>query len=114
MYWLMSIDALVRIAFAIALLFVVVPALARPRHKPSTFLEGFFWNAGVGITIITLAGQLFSLANLFSLLTILILAALVILIGRASAEDKAPWLVVKRSAENAFLALLNIFDGRVS
>lgn len=110
----MSIDAVIRIAFAMAFLFVIVPALAWPRRKTETFLEGFFWNFGIGIALITLLGQLFSLANLFSFLTLLLIAALVILLGQSIDRRQAPWRLVKRSSENAFLALLNIFDGRVN
>lgn len=119
MYWLMSIDALVRIAFAILFLFVIVPVLARRGSPPdasqdTTLLERFFWNFGVGITLITLVGQIFTLANLFSLLTILVVAVVVILFGRGlRVESGAAWSV-KQSAERAFLALLNIFDGRVN
>ncbi|HEY3053163.1 MAG TPA: hypothetical protein VGK04_07215 [Thermoanaerobaculia bacterium] len=110
----MSIDAVIRIAFAMAFLFIIVPALARPRRKTETFLEGFFWNFAIGIALITLVGQLFSLANLFSFLTLLMSAALVILLGQAIDRGQAPWSLVRRSSENAFLALLNIFDGRVN
>ncbi len=75
MYWLMSIDALIRIALAITFLFVIVPALCRQRRHGSTALERFFWNFGVGITVITITGQILTLANLFSLFPLLVAAS---------------------------------------
>ena len=90
MYWLMSIDALIRITFAMAFLFVIVPALAWPRRKMATFLEGLFWNLGVGITLITLVGQILSLAHLFSLITLLLAAGLIVLFGRSMYLDEKP------------------------
>lgn len=114
MYWLMSIDALIRIAFAMAFLFVIVPALAWPRRKGATFLEGFFWNFGVGIMLITLVGQVFTLASLFSLVTLLLVAGLVVLFGRSVYLEQSPWTVVRRSFETTFLAFLNILDRRVN
>ena len=121
MYWLMALDALIRIALAILFLFVLVPVLARRtaagREQHTTLLERFFWNFGVGITLLTLVGQVFTLANLFSLLTILVVAALVILIGRnvrAEVRIQTAGQNLVQSVESAFLAVLNIFDGRVN
>lgn len=114
MYWLMSIDTVIRIAFAMALLFVIVPALAAPRRNTATWLEGFFWNFGVGITLITLVGQLLTLGNLFSLLTLLLAAGLVILLGQSSYRGLSPLTLVRQSSEATFLAFLNMFDRRVS
>jgi len=114
MYWLLSIDAVVRIGFALAFLFIIVPALARTRSRARTFLENFFWNLGVGIALITLVGQMFTLVNLFTLVTILGSAVAVILIGRSIERGVSPFKLVHDWVENAFLALLNIFDGRVN
>jgi hypothetical protein len=113
MYWLMSIDALLRIAFALAFLFIVVPALAWPWRK-GTFLETFFWNLGVGVTLLTVCGQVLTLFNLFSLMTLLVVAALVIVLGRARHHHESPWTLVRRTADTTFLALLNILDRRVN
>lgn len=113
MYWLMSLNAVVRIAFGLMLLFVVIPALAAPRTRSGTLLERFFWNFGVGIIVITLFGQILSLANLFSLLTVVLGAVLIILVGRSSSREQSPWHVAKSWLESSVLAVLNMFDGRV-
>lgn len=114
MYWLMSMDAVIRIAVAMALLFVVIPALAWPRRDTATWLEWFFWNFGAGIAIITLTGQILALAGLNSLLTILLVATLIVLFARSSHRGLPIWTFVKQAAERIFLGLLNIFDGRVN
>ena len=127
MYWLLSFDALIRIALAMAFLFVVVPALALPRIGPGlrrrfdvrptadyTLMERLFWNLGVGITLLTIAGQLLTLASLFSLMTILLACLFIILLGRATYLRVTPWSLVRGTFDSAFLALLNIFDGRVN
>jgi hypothetical protein len=114
MYWLMSIDALVRIAVAMVFLFVVIPRLSFRPRSGTTALERFFWNFGIGIAALTLAGQLLTLANLFSLVTVLLLLLLVVLIGQARQRGIAPGTFVKSTAETAVLAALNMFDKRVS
>jgi hypothetical protein len=114
MYWLMSADAIARIAIAMAFLFLVVPALAWPSRTNATLLQRFFWNIGVGIALLTAAGQLLTLFNLFTAMTLLAVAALVVLLGRSARSGTTPWTVFRRGAENTFLALLNIFDRRVN
>ena len=114
MYWLYSIDALVRIVFAFVLLFIVVPVLAKEKPRHETFLTRFFWNFGAGIMLITVAGQILTLGSLFSPLTVALGCALVVLAGRARNRGISAWSLVKRSAENSFLAFLNIFDRRVN
>jgi hypothetical protein len=113
MYWLLSIDAIARIVVAMAILFALVPALAARRPDGVSRLEWFFWNLGVGIAMLTLIGQILSLANLFSLLTLAGAAILLIVITRARQSGVSPMFLVRRTTENAFLALLNIFDRRV-
>jgi hypothetical protein len=110
----MSIDTVIRIAFAMTFFFVIVPALALSRRETATVLERFFWNFGVGIILITLVGQIFTLANLFSIVTLLLTAGVIILLGRSADRGVPPWTLVKQSSETAFLAVLNIFDGRVN
>jgi hypothetical protein len=114
MYWLMSLDAVLRIAVAMALLFVVVPLLAGHRRHDETALAWFFRNLGAGIILLTLAGQLLSLARLFSILTLIAIAVVIVVVGRAAARGVPPWTLVRQSAERAFLATLNIFDRRVN
>ena len=114
MYWLMSIDAIVRIAAAMAFLFVAVPAMAWPARPDAPWLQRLFWNLGVGIAVLTLAGQILTLLNLFTAITLLAVIAMVILLGRAIYFAVPPWSFFRRTMENAFLALLNIFDGRIN
>ena len=114
MYVLMSIDAVARIAVAMAIMFVIVPLLAWPRRQSVSILEWFFWNLGVGIALLTLIGQILSIARLFSLPTLLLLAAVIIVIGRAASQKVAPWILVRQASEKAFLVVLNIFDGRIN
>jgi hypothetical protein len=114
MYWLMSLDALVRIVLAMALLFVAVPALAWPRRAGTTFLERFFWNFGVGLTLLTLVGQILSLVHLFSVVTLLLVCGVVILVARSVDRGHAPGAVARKSLENSFLASLNILDRRIN
>jgi hypothetical protein len=114
MYWLMSADAIIRIAFAMVFLFIIVPALALPRRPAATYLERFFWNLGLGITVLTLVGEVLTLASLFSLLTLLLVAALIILLGQAAYRGQSPATLVRHSLETAFLAFLNVLDGRVN
>lgn len=114
MYWLMSIDAIARIAVAMAFLFILVPALALPRRPAATFLESFFWNFGVGITLITVVGQLLTLGRLFSLPTLLLVAVLAVVLGQAISRGVSAATVVRESAETAILAFLNTIDGRIN
>ena len=114
MYWLMSINALVRIALGMALLFVVIPRLALPQRRSATTIERFFWNFGVGTILITLVGQILSLANLFSPATLLLAACFLILTARSAVRGESPWRVFRRSFENSMLGLLNVFEGRVN
>lgn len=113
LYWLMSMDAILRIAFAMAFLFVIVPALAGRRHQASSWLEGFFWNVGLVVALITVVGQLLSLVRLFSMLTLLLAATVVILLGQSSSRGISPLALMRQTAETIFLAFLNIFDRRV-
>ena len=114
MYRLYAIDAVVRIVMAVAFLFIAVPWLAKQGTHGVPFLTRFFWNLGAGITLITLTGHLLSLGNLFSPVTLLLGIAIVILTGRARRRGMSPWSLAKRLAEDAFLAVLNIVERRVS
>src|SRR5688572_14672369 len=114
MYWAMSIDALVRIALAMALLFVVIPFVAWPRRHGDGKLQRFFWNFGVGTALITLTGQFLTLGRLFSFLTFVLLLLTVILVCRARYRGVTPWSMLKQASENSFLAVLNVFDKRVN
>jgi hypothetical protein len=113
MYLLMGIDAVVRIAIAMAFFFIIVPALAMPRRPSATFLERFFWNLGLGITTITVVGQVLTPGRLFSLFTLLLVVGLIILIGQAAQRAMSPLTLLRQAAETGFLAFLNVLDRRV-
>jgi len=112
MYTLMAIDTVLRIAIALVAMFVVIPALAWPRPATLSRLEWFWWNLGAGITILTLAGQLFTLLNIAGTLSYLVLFAAIIVLGRARASGKPPlrWLVDSYRA--LVLFGLQLLDGR--
>src|SRR5688500_17694981 len=98
MYWLMSIDAIVRIGLGIVILFVAVPALVQRPRPEVTVMERFFWNFGVGIILITLVGQLLTLLNLFSLAILTLAILVLILAGRARERGVALMALIRRLA----------------
>lgn len=114
MYWLMSIDAVVRIAIGMTVLFVVVPALALPSRRDAPLLDRFFWNFGVVVIFITLGGQILTLANLFSRVTLLVTVVVLLILRRAAVAQVTPWSLVRRWSETAFLAVLNVFEGKIN
>ena len=83
MYTLLAIATVLRITAALVLLFIVVPALAWPRPASFSRTEWFWWNLGAGITILTLAGQLFTLLNIAGPLSYLALFAAIIALALA-------------------------------
>ena len=78
MYTLYAIDTVLRISAALLVLFLIVPALAWRRPESLSRMEWFWWNLGAGITLLTLAGQLFTLLNVAGTLTDLALFATII------------------------------------
>ena len=72
MYTLLGIDAVLRITIALVLLFVVVPRLARRRPAELDRMEWFWWCFAAGVTLLTLGGQLFTLVNIYSTITLLL------------------------------------------
>lgn len=113
MYWLMSIDAVVRIAIGMAVLFVVIPALALPSRRDALLLDRFFWNFGVGVIFLTLVGQILTLANLFSLATLLVTVVAILVVRRATLHGRSPWSLLRTWSDSAFLAVLNILEGKI-
>jgi hypothetical protein len=107
MYVLLAIDSVLRIAFAIAVLFVVVPRLAGLK-------TGFWLNFGWGVVILTIAGQLLTLAKLYALPTLLLLCALVILLARAHEQQRSPLELLRDAGRWLVLASINVIEGRVS
>jgi hypothetical protein len=112
MYWLYGIDTVLRIAAAMAVLFVCVPALAWRRPESFTRLEWFWWNLGVGITLLTLAGQLFTLLNIASLLTYLLLFAAIVVLCRARRAGAPPLRWLRDTYRDAVVFALHVLDGR--
>ncbi|HEY0160825.1 MAG TPA: hypothetical protein VGF28_26310 [Thermoanaerobaculia bacterium] len=114
MYWLYGIDTVLRIAAALVLLFVAIPALAWPRPSSFTRLDWFFWNLGVGITLLTLAGQLFTLFNIAGVVTYLLLFATIIVLCRAKRAGMPPLRWLREAYREAVLFGLRALDeGRV-
>ncbi|HYO79599.1 MAG TPA: hypothetical protein VE010_24250 [Thermoanaerobaculia bacterium] len=110
MYWLYGIDTVVRIAAALVLLFVCIPALAWPRPASFTRLDWFFWNFGVGLTLLTLAGQLFTLLNVASAVTYVLLFATIIVLCRARRAGVPPLHWLRDAYRDAVLYGLRILD----
>ncbi|MFL6248556.1 MAG: hypothetical protein ACJ74H_21205 [Thermoanaerobaculia bacterium] len=111
MYTLFAIDTVLRITAALVVLFVIVPALAWRRPESLSRMEWFWWNLGVGITLLTLAGQLFTLLNIAGTLTYLALFATIIVLGRAHAAGVPPLRWLADSYREAVLFALRRMDG---
>ena len=114
MYWLMSADAIARIAIGLAVLLVLLPRLVWPPPRGTPFIDQFFWSIGAGIIAITVCGQLLTLASLFSLLTLLGLAVAAVILARARRRGQHPFVVVRSVFEASVLAVLNVFERRLN
>jgi hypothetical protein len=110
MYWLYGIDTVLRITAALLLLFVGIPALAWPRPASFTRLDWFFWNLGIGLTLLTVAGQLFALLNIAATVTYLLLFAAIIVICRARRAGLPPLRWLHDAYRDAVLYGLRILD----
>ena len=114
MYALLSIDSVLRIALAMTLLFVVVPRLAWPRTPASNGLERFWWDFGVGLTLLTIAGQLLTLMKLYALPTLLLLCAAIVLFGRAAYFHRRPLELLAAAQKWIVMATINVLERRVN
>jgi hypothetical protein len=114
MYALLSIDSVLRIALAMTLLFVVVPRLAWPRTPAENRLERFWWDFGVGLTLLTIAGQLLTLMKLYALPTLLLLCGAVILFGRAAYLRRRPLELLNAAQKWMVMATINVLERRVN
>ena len=111
MYTLYAIDTVLRISAALLVLFLIVPALAWRRPESLSRMEWFWWNLGAGITLLTLAGQLFTLLNVAGTLTYLALFATIIVLGRARAAGLPPLRWLSETYRAAVLFALRRLDG---
>lgn len=111
MYTLLAIDTVLRITAALVLLFIVVPALAWPRPASFSRTEWFWWNLGAGITILALAGQLFTLFNIAGSLSYLALFVTIIVLGRARAAGMRPLRWIAETYRATVLFALHVLDG---
>jgi hypothetical protein len=114
MYELLGIDAVLRITFALVLLFVIVPRLARKKPPELDALEWFWWCLAAGVTALTLAGQLFTLLNIYSTITLLLAAAALVVIVRSRVSGHRPAALLHDLYRNAMLSTLNVLEGRVN
>jgi hypothetical protein len=114
MYWLYGIDTVLRISLALLFLFVAVPALAWPRPASFTRLDWFWWNFGVGLTLLMLAGQLFTLLNVASTFAYLLLFAAIIIICRARRGGVTPVALIGDGYRRTVLYALRLLDGSSS
>jgi len=114
MYALLGIDTILRIAAAMVVLFVVIPALAWPRPAGFGRLEWFWWCFGTGIVILTLAGQFFTLLNIAGPLTYVTLFAAIVIVCRARRHGVNPLQYVAAVYRLTILIALKVLDGRVN
>ncbi|HEV8434652.1 MAG TPA: hypothetical protein VGR95_14665 [Thermoanaerobaculia bacterium] len=114
MYALLGIDTVVRITAAMLFLFVAVPALAWPRPRRFSRLEWFWWNLGVGITVLTLAGQLFTFFRIAGPFTYLVLIAAIAIGCRAWRAHMPPQKWIADRYRRTVLFALHVLDGRAS
>lgn len=114
MYTLLGIDAVLRITIALVLLFVAVPRLARQRPAELDRMEWFWWCFAAGVTSLTLGGQLFTLLNIYSTLTLLLAIAALVLGVRAKVTGRRPAAQLHDLYRNVVLFSLNVLEGRVN
>src|SRR5436190_520641 len=113
MYLLLGIDTVVRIVAAMALLFVAVPALMRARPRELDAMQWFWWCFAAGVTLLTLAGQAFTLINAYSTATLLLLLAAAVLLVRARVSQRRPIALLHDLYRAAILISLKTLEGRV-
>jgi len=114
MYTLLGIDAVLRITIALVLLFVAVPRLARRRPEELDRFEWFWWCLAAGVTALTIGGQLFTLLNIYSTLTLLLAIATLVLIVRARVTGRSAGVQLHDLYRNVVLFSLNVLEGRVN
>jgi hypothetical protein len=114
MYALLAIDALIRIVIAMAVLVLGVPALARRRPAALDRFEWFWWCLAAGTIGLTLLGQLFTLLNIFSSITLLAALVAVILATRAHLSGRPAFALIRDVYGAVVVSSINILEGRVN
>lgn len=113
MYTLLGIDAVLRITAALLFLFVAVPRMARRRPEELDCLQWFWWCLAAGITLLTLAGQLLTLLNLFNAVTLLLAIAALVLAVRARHTGRPVTAILHDAYRAIVLLSLSTLEGRV-
>jgi hypothetical protein len=113
MYILLGIDAILRITAALLLLFVGVPALARRRPAELDGMQWFWWCAAAMIVGLTIAGQLLTLLNIFSVLTLLLLLGGTIVVVRARRSGRRVTELLSDWYRTVVRVSLYALEGRV-
>jgi hypothetical protein len=114
MYFVLGIDAVLRITAALLFLFVAVPALARRRPAELDRMQWFWWCLACGATLLTITGQLLMLLNLFNTATLLLAIAALVLIVRARVTGRAASAILHDLYRSVVLFSLNVLEGRVN
>ncbi|HET7434501.1 MAG TPA: hypothetical protein VFN10_07300, partial [Thermoanaerobaculia bacterium] len=114
MYVLLGIDTVVRIAAALLILFVLVPALAYRRPRELDRMEWFWWCFAAGCVLLTLFGQLATLVNIAAAPTLFVALAAFIVIVRARTRQTTPVAIIRNGVRAVVLSVLNILEGRVN
>jgi hypothetical protein len=112
MYALLGIDTVLRITAALLFLFVGVPALARRRPAELDRMEWFWWCSAACITSLTIAGQLLTLLNIYSVATLLLVIAALIVFVRARMSGRTPGTVLRDAYRAVVLVSLHALEGR--
>jgi len=113
MYALLATDALLRIAIALAVLTLVVPALARKRPAALDRFEWFWWCLAACTIGLTLLGQILTLLNVFSSVTLIAAILGVIIATRAHTSGRSAIAFVRDVHRAIVLSAINILEGRV-
>lgn len=114
MYAWMVADVLVRIVVAFAFLFLVVPLLARKRPASLDRFAWFWWCFAAGQVMLTLVGQVLSLLNSFSVVTLLPLIVLLILLVRSRTQGRGMPAIVQDVYRRSVFVTLEVLERRIN
>src|SRR5688572_3746362 len=114
MYFVLGLDAVLRITAALVILFVAVPALARRRPAELDRMQWFWWCFACGVTLLTIGGQLLTLLNVFNTATLLLAIAVVVLAVRSRVTGRPVPEILQDLYRSVVLFSLNVLEGRVN